>query len=130
MAQLTGKFVGMLPAVEGEKNGKPWIRVQFAVMTLETNSRLVAFDAFGQEKVDIVRGLTSGQTLIIDYAPESREFNGRYYTNLNMIRMQVAVKMQQQPVPPQPQTNAQVTVTNFAMPDAGNAEMFGKGGAQ
>lgn len=95
MPQITGKFVNMMPCVEGEKDGRYWVRTQFAIMTMDNNPKLVAFDAFGEEKVSIVKSLQPSQTVIVDYAPESREFNDRYYTNLNLIRIQVAVKMQQ-----------------------------------
>lgn len=95
MPQITGKFVNMMPCTEGEKDGREWIRTQFAIMTMDTNPKLVAFDAFGHDKVDVVSSLQPSQTVIVDYAPESREYNDRYYTNLNMIRLQVAVKIQQ-----------------------------------
>lgn len=85
----------MMPCTEGEKDGREWIRTQFAIMTMDNNPKLVAFDAFGHDKVAIVKALQPSQTVIVDYAPESREFNDRYYTNLNMIRLQVAVKLQQ-----------------------------------
>lgn len=85
----------MMPVIEGEKDGREWVRTQFAIMTMDNNPKLVAFDAFGHDKVAVVKSLQPSQTVIVDYAPESREFNERYYTNLNMIRLQVAVKMQQ-----------------------------------
>lgn len=84
----------MLTPVEGEKDGREWIRTQFAIMTMDNNPKLVAFDCFGKEKVDIVKTLQPSQTIIVDYAPESREFNDRYFTNLNMIRLQMAVRVQ------------------------------------
>lgn len=91
----------MMPCTEGEKDGREWIRTQFAIMTMDNNPKLVAFDCFGHDKVSIVKSLQPSQTVIVDYAPESREFNERYYTNLNMIRLQVAVKLQQFATPSQ-----------------------------
>lgn len=93
MAQLVGKFVSAMPVVSGEKDGREWQRIQFGVMSLDNNAKLVAFDAFGEEKVQIVQSMQAGQTVMVDYVPESREFGGRYYTNLNMIRLQVAMKV-------------------------------------
>ena len=84
----------MLTPVEGEKDGREWIRTQFAIMTMDNNPKLVAFDCFGKDKVDIVKTLQPSQTVIVDYVPESREFNDRYFTNLNMIRLQMAVRVQ------------------------------------
>lgn len=119
----------MLPCVEGEKDGRAWVRTQFAIMTMDNNSKLVAFDCFGQDKVDLVKSLQPSQTVIVDYVPESREFNERYYTNLNMIRMQVAVRVQSAGAPsamPNPQN---VATMPPQMPDNGNDGMFGDGGA-
>lgn len=95
MAQLVGKFISAMPVVSGEKNGREWQRIQFSVMTLDDRSKMVAFDAFGKEKIAIVQSLQAGQTVMVDYSPESQEFAGRFYTNLNMIRLQVAINVAQ-----------------------------------
>lgn len=95
MAQIVGKFVKMMPCVEGEKDGRAWIRTQFAVMTMDGNSKMVAFDVFGEEKVAVVKTLQVGNTLIVEYSPESREFNDRFYTNLNCHRISIAQKMEE-----------------------------------
>lgn len=129
MPQITGKFVNMMPVIEGEKDGRAWVRTQFGIMTMDNNPKLVAFDCFGEDKVNLVKSLQPSQTVIVDYAPESREFNERYYTSLNMILMQVAVRMQPASGPsamPNPQN---VAAAPQQMPDAGNSAMFGKGGA-
>lgn len=128
MPQITGKFVNMLPCVEGEKDGRAWVRTQFAIMTMDSNPKLVAFDCFGWDKVELVKNLQPSQTVIVDYVPESREFNDRFFTNLNMIRMQIAVPMQAAGSPsamPNPQN---VATASPQMPDAGNGDMFGEGG--
>lgn len=94
MAQIIGKFINCMVPVSGEKDGRPWIRTQFAIMTMDNHSKMVAFDVFGEEKVKIAQSLQQGQTILVDYTPESREFALRYYTNLNVISIQVAVKVE------------------------------------
>ena len=84
----------MMPKVEGEKNGKEWVRTQFAIMSMDTNPKMVAFDAFGQDKVAVIESLQTGHTVVVEYAPESREFNEKFYTNLNCIRIMVASKVE------------------------------------
>lgn len=116
MAQIVGKFLKMMPPVEGEKDGRYWIRCQFAIMTMDSNAKMVAFDAFGEDRVSIVQQLQVGNTVIVEYSPESREYNDRYYTNLNCNRIQIAQKMEAAPMP-QPQVN------NPQMPD-GDAPEF------
>lgn len=126
MPQITGKFVKMLAPVEGEKDGREWIRTQFAIMTMDNNPKIVAFECFGHEKVDIVKTLQPSQTVIVDYTPESREFNERYYTSLNMVMLQVAVRMQAAATPvvgtsPQPSS-----VVTEQMQQKDNGDMYGE----
>lgn len=96
MPQISGKFLKMMPKVEGEKDGKEWVRTQFAIMSMDTNPKLVAFDVFGHDKVAVVESLQTGHTVVVEYAPESREFNDRLYTNLQCIRIMVASKVEVQ----------------------------------
>ena len=84
----------MMPKVEGEKDGKKWVRTQFAIMSMDTNPKMVAFDVFGQDKVAVIESLQTGHTVVVEYAPESREFNEKFYTNLNCIRIMVASKVE------------------------------------
>ena len=84
----------MMPVISGEKDGREWCRTQFAIMSMDTNPKMVAFDAFGQDKVAVVESLQTGHTVVVEYAPESREFNEKFYTNLNCIRIMVASKVE------------------------------------
>lgn len=87
MPQITGKFINRQNKVEGEKNGRPWARIQFAVLTMDDSSRMVAFDVFGEDKVAAVEQLAVGSVVVVEYYPESREHDGRYFTNLNCRRI-------------------------------------------
>lgn len=84
----------MMPVLSGEKDGREWCRTQFAIMSMDTNPKMVAFDAFGHDKVAVVESLQTGNTVVVEYAPESREFNEKFYTNLNCIRIMVASKVE------------------------------------
>lgn len=88
--EITGKFVRNYGIVSGEKNGKEWQRVTFSVMTTDGHSRMVAFSAFGGDKVLQVMGLTSGETLIVSFYPESREYGDKIFTELQMTKIMVA----------------------------------------
>lgn len=94
MPQISGKFLKMMPKIEGEKDGKEWVRTQFAIMSMDTNPKMVAFDVFGHEKVAVVESLQTGNSVIVDYAPESREYNEKLYTNLQCIRVMVASRIE------------------------------------
>ena len=94
MPQISGKFLKMMPKTEGEKDGREWVRTQFAIMTMDNNPKMVAFDVFGHDKVGVVETLQTGNTIVVDYAPESREFNEKFYTNLQCLRIMVASKVE------------------------------------
>lgn len=84
----------MMPKTEGEKEGKEWVRTQFAIMSMDTNPKMIAFDVFGHDKVAVVETLQTGNTVIVEYAPESREYNEKFYTNLQCLRIMVASKVE------------------------------------
>lgn len=94
MPQISGKFLKMMPKTEGEKEGKEWVRTQFAIMSMDTNPKMIAFDVFGHDKVAVVETLQTGNTVIVEYAPESREYNEKFYTNLQCLRIMVASKVE------------------------------------
>lgn len=82
MAQLTGKVARILEEVSGETLNGGWVRSGFVVESQGENARTVAFTAFGDRKAQLVRSLRPGQIVIVNYYPESREFNKRFYTDL------------------------------------------------
>ena len=88
--EITGKFVRNYGIFSGEKNGKEWQRVTFSIITTDGHSRMVAFSAFGGEKVLQVMNLTAGETLIVSFYPESREFGDKVFTELQMTKVVVA----------------------------------------
>ena len=80
--ELTGKLFQILPEVQGESQRGPWIRGGFVVETDSDVPRKVAFTAFGEERVNMVRQLQPGQLVQVTFNPESREYQGRWYTDL------------------------------------------------
>lgn len=94
MPQISGKFLKMMPKIEGEKDGKEWVRTQFTIMSMDNNPKMIAFDAFGHDKVAVVESLQTGNTVVVEYAPESREYNEKFYTKLQCIRIMLASKVE------------------------------------
>lgn len=94
MAQLTGKVTRILDEVTGETSNGGWVRAGFVVESQGDNARTVAFTAFGDRKVQLVRSLRCGQLVIVNYYPESREFNERYYTDLMVQTIMLAQSAQ------------------------------------
>lgn len=90
MAQLTGKVTFVLDEVSGETTNGSWVRGGFVVESQGDTPRTVAFTAFGDRKVQLVRSLRLGQIVVINYYPESREYAGRFYTDLMVQTIMLA----------------------------------------
>ena len=91
--EITGKFIRYYDIVEGEKDGKEWRKTTFAIMTTDGHSRMVGFSVFGGDKVAAVQMLNAGDTVNVIFYPESREFNGKLYTELNVVRVLKALPL-------------------------------------
>ena len=86
--EITGKLIQILPDVQGESARGPWIRGGFVIETGDDYPRKVAFTAFGEERVAMVKNIPMGQLVQVTFNPESREFNDKWYTDLRCTRVQ------------------------------------------
>ncbi len=86
--EITGKLIQILPDVQGESQRGPWIRGGFVIETGDDYPRKVAFTAFGEERVAMVKNIPMGQLVQVTFTPESREFNEKWYTDLRCTRVQ------------------------------------------
>lgn len=87
MAQVTGKLIGILQEISGEKDGREWKKGGFVVVTSDDNPKTVALQLFGETKLNWLTPLQIGQTIVADYYPESREYGGKWYTDLQCTRI-------------------------------------------
>lgn len=92
MAQVIGKLVKLEPLVSGTNEKGDWIIQVFVIMTTDEHPRTVALRTFSQEKAAVLQSIKTGETLIVDYVPESREYNGKWYTDLRCTKIMVAQK--------------------------------------
>jgi hypothetical protein len=80
--EIEGKIIQELPLLEGvSKAGNPWKKKEWVLETLGEYPRKVKFDLFG-DRVDNVK-LEIGHTYALTFDLESREFNGRWYTDVH-----------------------------------------------
>lgn len=104
MNTIKGQMIAVLPVVEGQSERGEWQRGGFVLQYGEERIRTAAFTVFGREKVEKVRALRPGQAVEVRYAPESREYNGRWYTDLMAVGFEPIGAAQ----PAQPTAPAQV----------------------
>lgn len=86
---MIAKFVKSLDLVMGETDRGQWTRGGMVVRTVGDNERLVALSAFGEEKAELCMSFATDDLLQVDFSPESREFNGKWFTDLRLIRAQL-----------------------------------------
>lgn len=97
---LTGTLKTILPLEQGvgKASGKEWKKQAFVITILKGSyNQDVAFQLFN-DRVAQLQGLQPGQNITVVFDPQSREYQGRWYTDLNALSVQ---QLQQQAVAPQ-----------------------------
>ncbi len=103
--EITGKIIFDLQEQSGvSKAGNNWKKHEYVLETQETYPRKVKFDFFG-DKADQYK-LSVGKAYTISFDLESREFNGRWYTDAHAWKAEDAPSAEttaSTPVPPMAQ---------------------------
>ena len=79
--ELTGKLINVGDCQEGQGARGPWKKQQFVIETMEQYPKKIVMTAWG-DRGDDVAVLNLGDTLTVQFDVESREFNGKWYTDL------------------------------------------------
>jgi len=80
---VKGTLVQILKLEEGvSKAGKAWSKQDFVIETNEQFPKKVCFTLFG-DKVSLIDGISEGSELEVFFNLESRDFNGKWYHNIN-----------------------------------------------
>ncbi len=84
---LDVRITHILQEENGKATGKDWRKIAFVGSTeADKYPKSVCFQAWG-DKVDEVKNLQIGQQLKVYFNPESREYNGKWYTDLKIWRL-------------------------------------------
>lgn len=83
--EISGKLVSVLPRQEGQSNRGNWVKQEFLIETAEQYPKKVLISAWA-EKVQELSGYAPGSMLTLDVNLESREYNGRWYTDVRVWR--------------------------------------------
>src|SRR5690606_1900688 len=87
--QITGKLIKVLPLQSGiSKTGSEWKKQDFVIETEGAYPKTVCFSCWG-DRIPSSAVLQEGNKLRIDFDPESREFNGKWYTDLKAWKVEV-----------------------------------------
>lgn len=85
--EISGKITQVLPVQSGtSKAGKEWQKQEFVIETEEQFPRNVCFTLFG-DKISLLNGFNNGDEVAVAFNLESREYNGRWFHNVNAWRI-------------------------------------------
>lgn len=86
--QLTGTLYKLLPLQTGTGKNGTWKKQDIVIETEGNFPKKVCISIWG-DKIDEQK-LVAGNKLIIDFDVESREYNGRWYTDVKAWKVELA----------------------------------------
>lgn len=125
MSELTisGRIDSVLPLQQGtSKAGNPWKKQGYVIDTGGQYPKKVCFSLFG-DKIDQFP-LQVGQDVTVSIGIESREFNGRWYTEVNAWNVTYASQQPQLQAQPAPQPPVAQPATALQTPQASDELPF------
>ena len=98
--QLKAKIEQILKPESGvSRVGKEWQKQEFIVETMEQYPRKVCFTLFN-DKFSLLEPLHEGDEVEVSFNLESREFNGKWYHNVNAWKIDKIKVEDSYPEPP------------------------------
>ena len=86
--EIKCKLLDKLAVQSGTSARGPWSKQDFIVETIEQYPRKICMNVWGQDKVNELAQYNAGEMLTVSVNIESREFNGRWYTDVRAWRIQ------------------------------------------
>ncbi|MDA3928377.1 MAG: DUF3127 domain-containing protein [Prolixibacteraceae bacterium] len=84
---VKGRVDQILPIQTGtSKAGKEWSKQEFIIETEEQFPKKICFTLFG-DKSSLLNGISANDQVEVFFNLESREYNGRWYHNINAWRI-------------------------------------------
>ena len=88
---VKGRITKVLEVEGGtSKAGKEWKKQGFVIDTGAQYNPEVCFSLFGDDKIAMLRDFGAGQEVEVAFNISSREFNGKYYHNIDAWKITAA----------------------------------------
>ena len=94
--EIIGKVVQLGALTEGNSARGPWRKQDLIIETLEQYPKKICLVCWN-ERVNEANSFAIGQTIKVQISIESREYNGRWFTDVRAFRFDVEPSMQQMP---------------------------------
>ena len=87
--ELQGTLIEKRPVFKGTGARGDWVKQEFILETQESGyPRKVCLSVFGEDRVKELDTLQIGETVKASVNIESREYNGRWYTDVRALRLE------------------------------------------
>jgi hypothetical protein len=87
--EIAGKLVQVQPEVTGTGKNGNWVKQDFIIETVnEQFPKKVCFTVWG-DKTQILKSLKPGMQLNVSFNLESREYNGKWYSDIKAWKIDV-----------------------------------------
>ena len=83
--EISGKIIAVLEEKSGEGKNGTWRSQDAVIETVEQYPKKIAFNMYGDKIVPV----KIGQEATISFDIESKEFNGRWFTDLKAWKVEV-----------------------------------------
>lgn len=99
--QIKGKIQQILKPESGvSRAGKEWKKQEFVIETDEQFPRKVCFTLFN-DKTALINDLSVGEEVEVSFNLESREYNGKWFHNINAWKIEKPAAEQLPEAPPE-----------------------------
>jgi hypothetical protein len=85
--EITGKLIQVLQPIQGDGKNGTWKKQEFIIETFGQYPKKVMLQLWG-EKTSLLNNVKEGNEIKVSFEPESREYNGRWYTDLRAWRIE------------------------------------------
>ncbi|MEO5674442.1 MAG: DUF3127 domain-containing protein, partial [Chitinophagales bacterium] len=86
--EITGKIYSVLPEQNGQGQNGPWVKQTFVIETSDRFPKKICLQAWN-EKGEMVTRLKQGDEVKVAFDLESREFNGKWYTDAKVWKLEL-----------------------------------------
>lgn len=125
--EIQGKMVRLGNLTEGTSPRGAWRKQELIIETLEQYPKQVCLVCWG-DRVSDAQNFKPGQIVKAQISIESREFNGKWYTDVRPFRFEIEMQQEAQPMQqsqatpytPDLQTQNHIPVTEYFTTDNGD----------
>ena len=99
---IIGRLDRKMPVQSGVSQRGEWMKREFILTTEDTYPKNICMNVWGKDKVDELEKYPDGSRIKASVNIESREFNGRWYTDVRAWKIEMAGDMGNAPQASQP----------------------------